>query len=322
MTDPRVILAGGTGLIGRALAVGLLETGYEPVILARDVVAAQKAMPRIHHFVRWDSQGEWKAAVDGAHAVINLAGAPIAGWPVVGPRWSTKYKKILRDSRIQTTRDLIDAIDRAKQRPAVYLGGSAIGYYGFHKDEQLTEASPAGKDFLARLVVDWEAEALKARELGVRVALLRTGIVLDRRGGTLPILALPFQLFTGGPVLPGSQYISWIHIDDEVGLIIKALQDDRVDGPINLTAPEPQTNRNFGKTLGKVLRRPSFLPVPGFALRILQGEAAQIVTNGQRVMPAKAEELGYQFRHPTLEGALRQLYNKVPRPVAHAATHS
>jgi hypothetical protein len=192
-------------------------------------------------------------------------------------------------------------------RPTVFLSGSAVGYYGARGATILTESAEPGKGFLADLTAQWEQTAREAESYGIRTVLLRTGIVLDANEGALAQLKLPFQLFIGGPVLPGTQWFSWIHVADEVGIIMMALENARVSGPINLTAPQPQTNSDFSSTLGNVLNRPSWLPVPGFSLKILLGELADSLTTGQRVMPQKAQELGYEFQYPTSEAALRHL---------------
>lgn len=304
----RVVVTGATGLIGRAVCAQLVAHGYQVVVFSRNAEQARAAVPRAAEYVSWtpSESGAWAAALDGAYGVIHFAGAPI-----IGKRWNEAYKRELRDSRIIGTRGLVNAMAAAQRRPRVFVSGSAIGYYGNRGDEPLDESSRPGNDFLAQLVVDWEAEAAKAEQHGIRTALIRTGIVLDTEGGALKPLLLPFRLGVGGPVLPGSQYWSWIHLDDEVGLILKALEDDSMRGPINATAPEPQTNRDFSRTLGKVLNRPSLIPVPGFALNLLLGEVAEpLIVNGQRVLPKQAQQHGYVFKYPTLEPALRALLHQ------------
>ena len=256
--------------------------------------------------VAWDplSEPAPPAALVDRDAVIHLAGAPVA------QRWSEQAKRAIRDSRTSGTRNLIEGLQRAHQSelgepPRVLVSSSAIGYYGAHGEEPLDEDAPPGSDFLAEVCVAWEAAAAGARELGMRVVALRTGVVLDRDGGALAKMLPPFQLGVGGPVAGGDQYVSWIHPDDLRGMMLAALEDERWDGPFNATAPEPLPNREFSKILGRVLGRPALLPVPGAALRLLYGEMAEIVTTGARVMPAKALVLGYEFGHPRLEEALR-----------------
>lgn len=300
----RVIVTGATGLIGKALCKRLTEQGYAVVVFSRDPAAARQQVPGAAEYVAWTptESGPWMGAVDGAVAVINLAGASIAG-----KRWNQAYKQEILNSRVLGTRGLVNAIKDAKIKPQVLINGSAIGYYGFRDDTKLDETAPAGSDFLANVVKAWEAEARKAEALGVRVVLVRTGIVLDKTEGSLPLMMLPFRLFAGGPVLPGNQYFAWVHLADEVGIILLALENAEVRGPINATAPETQTNKEFSTTLGRVMGRPSLFPVPGFALQIVMGEAAQLVTTGQRVIPQKAQDLGYQFQFPTSEAALRNV---------------
>jgi uncharacterized protein (TIGR01777 family) len=300
----RVIVTGATGLIGKALCKRLMEKGYAVVVFSRNPAAAQQQVPGAAEYVAWEpaESGPWAGAVDGAYAVINLAGASIAG-----KRWNPHYKQEILNSRVIGTRGLVNAIRQATSKPTVLINGSAIGYYGFRDDTQLDESAAAGTDFLANVVKAWEAEAQKAEPLGVRVVLVRTGIVLDKHEGSFPLMMLPFRLFVGGPVLPGTQYFAWVHLADEVGLILFALENEQVRGPINATAPEPQTNKVFSATLGRVMGRPALFPVPGFALRLVMGEASQLVTTGQRVIPQKAQDLGYQFQFPTSEAAIRNV---------------
>lgn len=317
----RVTVTGASGLIGSALVAELGERGAEVTVLSRNPSRAQEELGV--EAVRWDPLGE-PAPVEtliGRDAVVHLAGENIA------QRWSERSKRAIRESRVLGTRNLLagleaaggeaadgaTATDDAKaddeatggQRPRTLISGSAVGYYGPHGEEPLDEDAPPGNDFLAETCVAWEAEARKASALGMRVALIRTGVVLNREGGALQKMLPPFQLGVGGPVAGGDQYISWIHREDLVGMICAALQDERWSGPINGTAPEPVTNRELSHALGHALHRPSLLPVPGFALGLLYGEMAEIVTTGARVMPAKALVLGYSFRYPELAEALR-----------------
>jgi uncharacterized protein len=232
---------------------------------------------------------------------VHLAGENIA------QRWSAQAKRAIRDSRVLGTRHLVEGIAALPEaeRPGVLVAGSAIGYYGAHGEEPIDEDVPAGEDFLAQTCREWEAEAVAPERLGVRVVRVRTGVVLDREGGALAKMLPPFKLGVGGPVAGGRQYISWIHPDDLVGIVLGAIDDERWRGPVNATAPHPQRNRDFSKALGRVLGRPSLLPVPGAAIGLLYGEMGQIVTTGARVLPARALVLGYEFRHPELDSALR-----------------
>lgn len=304
----RVIVTGATGLIGKRLCSQLKTSGYDVVVFTRNPEQARKIVPEGKKYITWsptDESDRWIGAIHGAYGVVHLAGALI-----VGKRWSPGYKMEIRDSRIIGTRGLVKAMLESSEKPAVFVSGSAVGYYGFRDDTPLDEQAPPGDDFLARVCVEWEQEGAKAEEADIRTVLLRTGVVLDAREGALPQMMLPFRFFTGGPILPGTQWFSWIHVDDEVGLILKALEDDQVSGVLNATAPEPQTNRDFSATLGKVMGRPSWLPVPSFVLKLLFGEMGDMLTEGQRVIPRKAQDTGYQFKYPSSEQALRHLLGK------------
>lgn len=302
----RVTVTGASGLIGSALVAELGEQGAEVTVLSRDPSSAREQLSV--EAVRWDPLAEPAPveALTGRDAVVHLAGENIA------QRWSARAKRAIRDSRVLGTRNLLAGLEAAgeaesggRQRPRTLISGSAVGYYGPRGEEPLDEDAPPGSDFLAQTCVAWEAEAQRAVALGMRVALIRTGVVLNREGGALRKMLPPFQLGVGGPVAGGEQYMSWIHREDLLGMICAALQDERWSGPVNGTAPEPVTNRELSHALGHALHRPSLLPVPGFALGLLYGEMAEIVTTGARVMPAKALVLGYGFRYPELAEALR-----------------
>lgn len=290
----KVVIAGGTGFLGTPLVSELRTSGNDVSVLTR-----RSAAPGL---IRWSpdgTTGPWAEAIDGADAVINLAGESIAGH-----RWTPAHKARIRDSRIRATRSLVAAIHAAARKPAVFLSASAVGYYGSRGDETLTDESAPGDDFLATVCRAWEAEALRAA-VATRVVLLRTGLPLERSGGALPRIALPFRFLAGGPLGSGHQYWPWIHRDDWVALAIWALQASGVSGPLNLTAPRPVPNREFAAALGRVLKRPSWLPAPGFALRLLLGEMADaLLLAGQRAIPAKAQALGFRFRYTALEPAL------------------
>jgi uncharacterized protein (TIGR01777 family) len=298
----RVTVTGASGLIGSALVARLREDGTQVTVLSRD----PSRMPELAGIeaVRWDllSEPAPVAALSGADAVVHLAGENVA------QRWSEQAKQAIRESRVTGTRNLVAGLRAAAELgeyPRTLISGSAIGFYGAHGEEPLDEDAPPGDDFLAETCMAWEAEARNASALGVRVVLLRTGVVLHRDGGALQKMLPPFRLGVGGPVAGGGQYVSWIHRDDLVGMIVAALKDERWSGPVNGTAPEPITNRELSRALGHALHRPSLLPVPGFALGLLYGEMAEIVTTGARVVPAKALVLGYSFRHGELDEALR-----------------
>jgi len=257
--------------------------------------------------IEWNGReaGAWEHCLDAADAVINLAGAPIAD-----ERWTEARKQYLLDSRVLSTRILVAAMSRRSSKPRTLVSASGIGYYGASDDRPLDEGAARGQGFLTDLCVAWEAEALRAVELGVRVVLLRTGMVLERDGGALPKMLLPFRLFTGGPIMPGTQWVSWIHRRDHIGLIQWLMKMPNVSGPVNAVAPEAVTMKRFCAELGRVIHRPSWLPVPGFALSMALGELGTLMTTGQRVIPAKALSGGYVFHYPKLEPALRAIMTK------------
>ena len=294
----RVAVTGGTGFLGGALVERLRGDGHTVTVLTRGPSGAGR--------VHWNpeaSSGEWTSTVDGADGVIHLAGESIAGG-----RWTARRKALIRDSRVESTRALVAAIRAARRPPPVFVSGSAMGIYGSRGDEPLTEDSAPGSDFLAGVGIEWEREALAAASV-TRVVLVRTGLVLDTSGGALPQIAMPFYLFAGGPIGSGQQYMSWIHRDDWVELLRWSLSNAAVTGPLNATAPNPVTNREFARTLGRVLRRPGFVPTPAIALRLALGEMADaLLLSGQRVLPAKAQSLGFTFRYPLLEPALRAVF--------------
>jgi uncharacterized protein (TIGR01777 family) len=258
--------------------------------------------------VEWNGReaGAWEHCLESADAVINLAGAPIADG-----RWTNARKRLLTDSRVLTTRLLAEAMSRRTSRPRTLVSASGIGYYGASDDRVLDEGAARGGGFLADLCLAWEAEALRAAAFGVRVVLLRTGMVLGQDGGALPKMMVPFELFAGGPIMPGTQWVSWIHRRDHIGLIQWILMTPDISGPVNAVAPEAVPMNRFCEALGRILYRPSWLPVPGFALRVALGELGTLMTTGQRVNPAKALSGGYLFHYPTLEPALRAILSKI-----------
>jgi uncharacterized protein (TIGR01777 family) len=257
--------------------------------------------------VEWNGReaGAWKRCLEGADAVINLAGASIADG-----RWTGTRKQLLSESRVLTTRLLVEAISHCTSKPRTLISASGIGYYGVSDDRVLDEGAARGQGFLADLCLAWEREALRAAEFGVRVALLRTGMVLEQDGGALPKMLLPFRFFIGGPIMPGTQWVSWIHRRDHIGLIQWILARPSVSGPVNAVAPEAVIMDQFCDAIGRVLHRPSWLPVPSSALRLALGELGTLMTTGQRVNPAKALSGGYIFHYPTLEPALRAIMRK------------
>lgn len=267
-------------------------------------VAVLTRHPREPHQYEWSPQGSssgWLHLLEGADAVINLAGAPIA------MRWTAAHKREMWNSRLRSTRALVAGMSSVRRGPAVLINASAIGTYGDRGDEILTEDSSPGSGFLASMGAAWEKETLSAPPK-TRVVLLRTGIVLGKDGGALPRMALPFRFFAGGPLGSGRQYVSWIHQEDWTAMVCWALTTDSLSGPLNVTAPHPVTNLELAHTLGRVLRRPAWLPAPAFALRAILGEMADVILTGQRVLPSKAHALGFEFTHPELEESLRSIY--------------
>lgn len=303
----RVVVTGATGLIGSALVRELQARGDEVTVLTRDEEHAATSIPGAVVF-GWRSPTREPAPAEafaGRDAVVHLAGEPIA------QRWTDEAKQRIRASRELGTRNLVAGLRAASEpRPRVLVSQSAIGWYGAHGDEPMDESAPAATgDFLADVVVTWEKEARAAEELGMRVVLTRTGVVLAEEGGALEKMLPPFKLGVGGPVAGGKQYVPWVHLDDVVGALLLCIDDERASGPVNITAPEPVTNKVLSKTLGRVLVRPAVTPVPAFAVKFLYGEMASIVTTGARVMPKRLGELGYEYRRPELEPALRAAVN-------------
>lgn len=293
-----VAMTGGTGLLGSELAAALRLAGHTVTVLTRGPARSGGQV----HWSSSDATGAGVDAIRAADAVVNLAGESLAGG-----RWTEDRKRALVRSRVDTTTALARIIVSA-DRPPAFVSGSAVGYYGAHDDEVLTEEAPPGDDFLARLCVDWEGAAMRAAD-STRVVCLRTGVVLSKAGGALPELARPFHFFVGGPIGSGRQYVSWIHVDDWIALALVAITDAALNGPINLTAPNPVTNRQLATALGRALHRPAIIPTPGWPIRVALGEMADAaILNGVRVVPARAESLGYRFRYPTIDEALAAIY--------------
>jgi uncharacterized protein (TIGR01777 family) len=302
-----IVVAGGTGFIGRPLCALLCQEGHRVTLLTRRREEAQRSYGSTVTAVEWNGReaGAWEQCLEGADAVVNLAGAPIADG-----RWTEARKRWLTESRVLTTRLLAEAMSRRTSKPRALVSASGIGYYGASDDRVLDEGAARGEGFLADLCLAWEAEALRAAEFDVRVVTLRTGMVLEQDGGALPKMLLPFRLFAGGPIMPGTQWVSWIHRRDHIGLIQWILVTPDISGPINAVAPEAVTMNRFCEVLGQVLHRPSWLPVPSFALHVALGELGTLMTEGQRVNPAKALSGGYIFHYSTLEPALRAILSK------------
>jgi uncharacterized protein (TIGR01777 family) len=296
----RVTLTGATGLIGRHIVGALQERGDEVTVVSRNPQKARDALGDVEAHA-WQPLDEPAppAALRGRDGVVHLAGESIA------QRWSEESKRRIHASREVGTRNLVAGLAVAEPRPHTLLSASGVGYYGPRGDEPLTEDAAPGDDYLARVCIAWEREAQAAAALGVRVVNLRNGVVLDKSGGALAKMLPFFRLGIGGPVAGGRQYLPWLHVDDVVGLYVSALDDGAWSGPFNAAAPDPPTNRDFSRALGRALHRPAFAPVPGFAVRLLYGDMAEIVTEGQRAVPTRALEHGYVFRRADLDAALR-----------------
>jgi len=301
----KILITGATGLIGRHLCHALNEDGHTIVGVSRS--SRKPADVDVAEMIQWDSQAGPLPddALDQVDAVINLAGEPIAA-----KRWSDQQKKSIRDSRIVTTRKLVEGMRRAVRKPEVFVSSSAVGYYGNRGDEQLEETSPPGRGFMSEVCQEWEREAARASELGIRLVLVRTGVVLSSNGGALEKMLPPFKMGVGGRLGSGKQWFPWIHIDDIAGIFSHAIVNAEVSGPINGAAPEAATNAEFTRELGRALHRPVFLPVPEFALRALMGEMADVLFDSQRVIPSAALASGYEFRHPQLEPALADVLSR------------
>jgi uncharacterized protein (TIGR01777 family) len=299
----KVLVTGASGMIGRALCDALFARGDEVVGLSRDPGRARGANPRVD-WLRWEPTLERPPgeAFEGVDGVVNLVGESIA------QRWNDDVKRKIMETRRTATRNLVQAIDGLDTKPKVMVSQSAIGYYGDRGEEVVEESSGPGSGYDSEVVQEWEKAAHGVETGGVRLAVVRTGQVLDPRGGFLGELLTPFRLGVGGPLAGGDQYVSWVHRDDEIGILLWALDENEVGGVVNAAAPQPVTNKEFSKTLGRVLGRPAVLPIPGFVLDLKFGpEFGKIARGGQRVTPRRTQELGYEFRHPQLEAALRDL---------------
>ncbi len=295
----KVTLTGATGLIGKRLVRELKGRGDEVTVLSRSPERAAEQLGV--QGIAWSPESEPAPveALAGRDAVVHLAGENVA------QRWSDEAKKRIRSSRVDGTRNLVAGLRTAEPRPGVLVSSSAVGIYGDRGDERLAESATAGQGFLAEVCVDWERETDAAADLGLRVVKVRTGVVLDAGGGALKTMMPPFKLGVGGPVAGGRQYLPWIHADDIVGIYLAAIDDSKWTGVVNGSAPEPVTNREFSKALGRALHRPAVAPVPALAIKLLYGEMAEVVTGGQRAIPGRTLELGYSFEHPELDEALR-----------------
>ena len=304
----RIIITGGTGLIGAALANSLAADGQEVVVLSRN--PARHNFPAGIRGEKWDGKtaAGWGHLADGAAAIVNLAGEPIAGSGLLPSRWTDERKRRIRQSRIDAGTAVSQAIAAASQKPQCLIQSSGVDYYGNVKGDQvITEASPNGRGFLADVTVDWENSTAGVEAMGVRRVIIRSGIVLSMESGALPITVLPFKFFVGGPLGNGQQWWPWIHVEDEVRAIRFLLADETAVGPYNLCTPDPRQNKAFAQTIGRIMNRPAIFPAPAFAIKLALGEIAAIVLHGRRAIPKKLQAAGFTFQYPDLEAALQDI---------------
>ncbi|MCB8945011.1 MAG: TIGR01777 family protein [Ardenticatenaceae bacterium] len=303
----RVMITGGSGTIGTALTRRLLADGHEVLVLSRK--PEKYSLPAGAQGVKWDGKtaDHWHTYINDNTAIINLAGASIAGEGFIPSRWTAERKRAIRQSRLDVGQAVVAGIEAAAHKPKVLIQASAVGYYGPSGAEVLTESAPPGNDFLADVCVAWEATTAPVEAMGVRRVIIRTGLVLTLEDGPLPIVVLQYKLFAGGKLGNGRQWWPWIHLDDEVKAIAFLLENESAQGVYNLTAPNPLTNNDFGKVVGQVLGRPHFIPAPAFALKLLLGEIATLVLDGQRAIPQRLQEAGFSFKYTEAKAALTDL---------------
>jgi len=307
----KIIITGATGLIGRKLSRKLIKRGDELTIFTQNLINAEKKLPGVKKFIRWNynKPGEWKQELNGVDVVVHLAGANLGA-----KRWNKKYKKLAYESRILSTKNLVEAIAAVDKKPYTFICSSAVGYYGNRDDNYLSEDEEPADNFLAKLCADWEKEAAKVETLGVRRVSVRTGLVLSKDEGLLKQMIPSFKLFLGGYLGNGKQWFPWIHIDDIVGIYLHTIDNESagggLNGAVNAASPEIVMMKQFAKTLGKVLHRPSFLPIPKFAIKILKGELGNYATDSQKVVMNKLLKSGYKFKFENLENALKDLLKK------------
>jgi len=303
----RILITGGTGFVGTRLTSHLIRDGNEVTVLTRSVRGPEKEAAGIS-YLQGDPtrQGPWQEAVKDHDAVVNLAGASIFS------KWTDEQKQAIRDSRVSTTRNIVEGISSHPGKKTLLFSASAVGYYGFCRDEELTETSPPGSDFLARIAVEWEGEAVKAAGKGARVVIARFGIILGEQGGALGRMIALFKKYVGGPIGSGKQWFSWIHIDDLARAFEFVLEHPEISGPVNTCSPHPVRNKDLAKALGKALRKPSFIPAPGFMVKWVLGEFGSVILEGQRVIPERLLARGFSFRYPDIENALGSILNRSP----------
>ncbi len=298
----RILVSGATGFIGGRLVGALLTRGDAVTAFTRGASGERRTPDGVVRFEHWDPRGVEPLALPEADAIVHLAGEP-----AIGSYWTAARMHEIEASRVESTERLVAAIERAASRPAVLVCSSGVGYYGARDGEPLDESTPPGRDFLAHVTIGWERAAARAESFGVRVVCTRFGVVFGKGGGALTEMVKPFKLFVGGPIGSGKQIVSWIHLDDAVGALLLALDDERLRGPVNVTSPNAVTNRELATAIGRALGRPSALPVPAVALRLRFGEGADPLVTGQRGIPRALTEAGYAFRYPTVGGALDQV---------------
>lgn len=302
----KIVITGGTGLIGNILFTMFSQRGDQVYLFSRNPESAKKKIPGAAGYLKWrGNDADYTADLEGMDAVIHLAGANVAG-----KKWNEAYKQEIYDSRIGSTRALVEAMKNLKKKPEVFVCSSAVGYYGDPGERELTEDVKPADTFLADVCVQWEKEAARSEEAGVRSVQIRTGVVLSTEDGALKKLLLPFQLFVGGPLGTGRQWFPWIHAEDIAAMFIYAIDHPGMRGPYNGAAPQPLRMKEFASALGRVMRRPSLFPVPGFVLRVILGEGAAVALASQKVIPKAILNAGYKFRYPEIDGALRNLLNK------------
>ncbi|PID86115.1 MAG: TIGR01777 family protein [Chloroflexi bacterium] len=307
----KVIITGGTGLIGTELAKGLVRDGHEVIVLSRN--PAGKNLPTGVRAEKWDGKTavSWGYLADGADALVNLAGENIAGSGIFPARWTKERKARIIKSRTDAGHAVVDAVGAVENKPKLVIQSSGIDFYGNVPEGEVTEESPAGNDsFLARVTIPWENSTAPVEQMGVRRVILRTGVVLAKDGGSLGTILLPFKFFAGGPVGSGKQWLSWIHMEDAVRAIRFLLENEDASGPYNLCAPEPVRYREFSKLIGRIIRRPSYLPAPAFGMKLLLGEAADLVLNGRCAVPKRLQEAGFNFTFPDAQSALQNLLKR------------
>lgn len=304
----RIVIGGGSGLIGKAISKFLSTEGYEIYLLSRNPDKV-KNLPVNTKAVHWDGKtlGDWKELIEDAYAVINLTGASIGGEHPLNMRWTEKRKRVLIESRVWSGKVITEAIQQANKKPRVMVQSSAVGYYGPLGEELVYEDFPPGNDFLANICKQWEESSLAIENVGIRRVIIRTGIVLSKESYTYKLLKMPFELFVGGPLGSGKQYLPWIHMDDEISAIHYLIENEEASGPYNFTAPTLTSNADFGEALGKSLKRPSLIRTPSFIFKLLLGEASTVILDGQRPYPKRLLDAGYKFQFPDLSSALGDL---------------